>query len=109
MKPLSFFATVLAASGLCAVANAQTAAPVVFSLAVAGLSRDQVEVSVQAKARVACRAAYRGLDLTTEYDFAGYQLCVQNTVAEALAQAAPALAAGAPIRFVIRPQPEERP
>jgi hypothetical protein len=49
MKPLSFFATVLAASGLCAVASAQTAAPVVFSLVVAGLSRDQVEASVQAR------------------------------------------------------------
>lgn len=110
MKALALFAAALVAGGLTAsAASAQPAAPVVFSLAVAGLSRAEVEASVQTQARSACHQAYRNFDLSNELDAVGYEMCVQNTVTQALAQAAPALAVGAPIRFTIKPQEEERP
>jgi len=71
--------------------QAQTRGP---SVILTGLSPAQVASAIQVSAQAACRQAYRGGDITTEYDGAGYDLCVKRTTADAEAAVAKAEQSG---------------
>jgi len=87
--------------------NVQAATPGP-SIVLTGLSSAQVDQAIKVSAQDACRQAYRGGDITTEYDGAGYDLCVQRTVAGAQAAVAKAVQSGTAqvTKIVFAPEPE---
>jgi hypothetical protein len=84
--------------------------PTRFTANLDGLTPSQVRLLVKRTAAAACRQAYRGGDITKEYDAAGFAQCVQHTASNALDQIDAAAASGQPMtKLTIAPEGPAQP